>query len=130
MNKKGFTLIELLATIMIISLLAAIATVSYSLIMNRVTTKAFESYRDSMHAEAIYYVTNYPERITWTNGTSRIMLNDLNMKQINNPKKANDLCLNSYVDLTRGYSSSGVLSISYNVCLKCNDFDECKTYEN
>ena len=129
MNKKGFTLIELLATIAIIAILFGIGTVAYTSILQNVSTKSFESYRDSMHAEAVYIVTNYPDRITWNNNTARINLVTLNMEPIKNPKDSNDLCSTSYIDLTRTHVGS-VLSISYNVCLICNDYNSCKEYDN
>ena len=131
MNKDGFTLVELLCAFVIIALLAGIGVVSYTSIMNSASNSSFERYRDSMHAEAINYVSKNYNAITWNNNTARITLNQLNMVSINNPKDATDLCTTSYVDVTRNRnSSSNVLSITYNVCLKCKDFDKCKTYEN
>ena len=131
MNKHGFTMIEVLATIVIIAIVAGIGTVAYTTIMKEVTDKSFERYRESMHAEAIYYVTNHSDKINWNGNSARVMLSELKMEEINNPKNKNDLCTNSYVDVIKTRNStSNVLSITYNVCLKCNDFDECKEYEN
>lgn len=131
MNKQGFTLIELLAAIVIISLIAGIGAVAYSSVINSASNHSFERYRDSMHAEAINYVSKNYNTMSWNNNTARINLSNLKMESINNPKNQNDLCTGSYVDVTRSRnSSSNVLSITYNVCLICNDFNECKTYEN
>ena len=135
MNRHGFTLVELLATIVIIALLSGIGIIAYNSVIKEASDKAFEAYRESMHGEAIYYVSNNSDKITWQNNTARLSLNDLKMDPINNPKDKNDLCQNSYVDVVRErYSGSGVLSINYTVCLICNDYNNdgtnCKTYDN
>ena len=122
MNKNGFTLVELIAAI-------GIATVSYISILNNAQRKSYETYQDTMHAEAITYVVNYPDRITWSNDTARILLSELNINPINNPKNSDDLCANSYVDLTRTHVGN-VLSVTYNVCLVCSDYNSCKEYDN
>lgn len=132
MNKRGFTLIEVLATIVIIAIIAGIGTVAYTGIMKEVSDKSFERYRDSMHAEAIYYVTNHYNEINWSGNSARIALSELKMDPINNPKNPNNFCTNSYVDIVRTPSTeNSILSIKYTACLKCgDDFDECKEYEN
>ena len=135
MNKNGFTLVEVLAAIVIIAIIAGIGTVAYTGIMKSTSDKYFERYRDTMHAEAIYYVTNNSDDINWSENTARISLSTLKMDQISNPKNSNDLCTNSYVNLTRN-RVNGVLSITYEVCLVCpntnfdDKFELCKTYEN
>lgn len=131
MNRNGFTLVEILATIVIIAMVAGIGVVAYTNIISEVNNKVYIQYRDSMHAEAIYYVTNYSDKINWVGNHATITLSELKMESINNPKDASDLCSTSYVNVTRTRNTvSNVLSITYNVCLKCNDFDECKEYEN
>ena len=102
MNKKGFSLVELLATIVIIALLSGIATISYSSFIKQSEDNTFERYQDTMHSEAVAYF-------------------------LDNPNEKDDLCPNSYVDVTRN-SSSGMISLKYNVCLKCKAFDNCKEY--
>ena len=135
MNKLGFTLIEVLSAIVIIAIIAGIGTVAYTGIMTEVSNKSFERYRDTMHAEAIYYVTNHSDKINWNGDTARIMLSELKVDPINNPKNSKDFCTGSYVDITRSRTSN-VLSITYRVCLVCpnTDFDSsfelCKEYEN
>lgn len=131
MNKHGFTLTEVLAAIVIIAIIAGIGTVAYTNIIKNVNNKVFEQYRDSMHAEAIYYVTNYSDKINWIGNNATISLAELKMDKINNPNDASDLCENSYVNVTKTRNTtSNVLSITYNVCLKCNDYDECMEYKN
>ena len=135
MNKRGFTLIEVLAVIAIIALLLAVGVVAYSRIISRTTNEYFEKFRDTMHAEAIYYVTKHPNDINWSNNTATLSLASLAMDPIKNPKNSKDLCSNSYVTLTRSRVGN-VLSITYNVCLVCpnttfeSGFNMCKTYEN
>ena len=127
MNKKGFTLVELLATIVIIVLIGAIATISYTSFMNHASNESFETYRDTMRSEAVNYLMQHYDEVNWVNNTARLTLTDLKIDPINNPKDKNDLCANSYVDVTRSYVGS-VLTIRYNACLKCRAFDECKVY--
>ena len=131
MNKRAFTLIELLAVIVIIALLVGIGTVAYSSIADQASNKSFQSYRDTMHAEAVHYMSNNYNSVVWTNNSVTLTLSDLKIDPINNPKNKNDLCQESNVTITRSrHSVSGVLSMSYNVCLRCNDFNECKVYDN
>ena len=126
MNKKGFSLVELLATIVIIALLSGIATISYSSFIKQSEDNTFERYQDTMHSEAVTYFLDNPNEIP-TSSTKRLSLAMLNTKAINNPVDKDDLCPNSYVDVTRN-SSSGMISLKYNVCLKCKAFDNCKEY--
>ena len=139
MNKNGFTLVELLAVIVIIALIGGIGTIAYTNLIKKSSDDIFKRYRDSMHAEAIYYVSNnYNDnsKIHFENGKATISLKQLKMDAIVNPKNKNDKCEESYVEVTKSYSDSGVLSMKYKVCLLCNDFekdnptDKCKEYEN
>ena len=126
MNKKGFSLVELLATIVIIALLSGVATISYSAFIRQSENNTFERYQDTMHSEAVAYFLDNPTEIP-TSSTKRLSLAMLKTKAINNPVDKDDLCPNSYVDVTRN-SSSGMISLKYNVCLKCRAFDKCKEY--
>ena len=139
MNKKAFTLVELLATIVIITLIGGIGTVAYTNLIQKSSDDAFKRYRDAMHAEAIYYVTNnYNDnsKLNFVNGKATISFNQLQMDPIINPKDKSDKCEGSYVEVTKSYTASGVLSMNYKVCLLCNDFEKdnpaarCKEYEN
>ena len=129
MNKRGFTLIELITAILIISLLAGIATVSYSVILNKISERAYETYMDTMHSEAIQYVLK--NTITWTNNQKSLYLSDLGIEPINNPKNHNDLCNSNetYVLITKTYVGNNP-SMTYDVYLKCNDYNNHKIYEN
>lgn len=131
MNKHGFTLVELLATIVIIALLAGIATVSYTAIIHQSTDKSFETYMETMHAEAVYKLTMHPDNVTFENGKATLQLNDLEIEPINNPVTPSDKCLNSYVEVTKS-RVNGVLSMHYKVCLNCpnSDYSKCKEFEN
>lgn len=129
MNKNGYTLVELLTVIVIIGVLSTLAVISYSYVIRSSSNRVFESYIDTMHAEAvIYYTKNSIDayRLSTTTPT-RLSLNTLKVAEINNPVDKTDKCLNSYVDVTRNNNSS-MISLTYNVCLKCNDYDKCKTY--
>jgi prepilin-type N-terminal cleavage/methylation domain-containing protein len=66
-NKQGFTLVELLATIVVLGLIAGIATVAYTGIVNDSATRVFESYEDTMHAEAVYRLTNFYSDVNFVN---------------------------------------------------------------
>ena len=133
MNRKAFTLVELLATIVIISLLSGLAAVSYTLIVNQSADKVFTSYEDTMHAEAVYKLTMHYGEVDFTDNVARLSLNDLQIDPINNPNDSSDMCLNSYVDVTKSYVGN-VLSIHYKVCLICGNYNSdgsnCRDYEN
>ena len=133
MNNKAFTLVELLATIVIISLLAGIATVSYTAIIHQSSDKVFKSYEETMHAEAVYKMTMHPDKVTFTDGKAILRFDDLEIEKFNNPVDPSDACLNSYVEVTKS-RVNGVLSMHYKVCLICNahnsDGSKCRDYEN
>ena len=135
MNKKGFTLFELLAIIVIIGVISGIATISYRSIINASADRVYTSYEDTMHAEAAYMLTNRYNEVNFINNKARLSLNDLKIEPINNPNTKSDRCTGSYVDVTRTRTSSNsVLSITYKVCLICQDYNStgtnCRTYEN
>ena len=135
MNKKAFTMVELLVTIIILGLVSSIAVVTYQTIMTNTSTSYFERFQDTMHAEAIMYVTKNYNSITWSNNKATISLSALQVDRIKNPINSNDYCTGSYVEVTRTHVSN-VLSITYKVCLVCpnttfkSGFNTCKTYEN
>ena len=133
MNKKAFTLVELLATIVIIGLVAGIGTIAYTTLISQSETKVFESYEDTMHAEAAYKLTMKYTEVNWEGDKATLRLNDLEIDPINNPNDSNDLCPNSYVEVTKAYVGN-VLSLNYKVCLICNSYNsdgsKCRTYEN
>ncbi len=122
MNRKGYTILELLAVIAIIGLIFTIGTISYSSLIRGANNRVFESYADSMHEAAIMYFSDNPLQ----NGSKEtVMLTDLidnnRISKINNPKKSNDICPNSYIEANR-YDLDGTISIEYDVCLICDDY--------
>ena len=140
MNKYGFTLVELLATIVIIAMLAGLATISYTALMGQTADEVFKRYEDTMHAEAVYKLTMHYNKVDFTGNTARLPLNGnssnpnvLQVDPINNPKNKSDKCLGSYVEVTKATVGT-VTSFTYKVCLICNDYNsdgtKCKTYEN
>ena len=135
MNKHGFTLVELLATIVIIALIAGIATISYSALIHESNLSHFKRYQDTLHAEAAYYLSNNYDKVTFNSNKATLSLTTLNPDPINNPINHNDKCSSSYVEVTRTYVGS-IASITYKVCIVCSNtslpsgFDACKTYEN
>ena len=123
-NKQGFTLVELLATIVVLGLIAGIATVAYTGIVNDSATRVFESYEDTMHAEAVYRLTNFYSDVNFVNNKAVLYLDDLQIEPINNPKDPTDKCSSSYVEVTRTRNNANkVLSMTYKVCLKCRDYE-------
>ena len=144
MNNHGFTLVELLATIVIISLIGGIGVVAYTNLIAQSGDNVFKRYEDSMHAEAVYKVKEdyYNLNFDENNEATLNIYTDLKMDAINNPKTKSDKCPNSYVKVKRQRTEGeNVLSITYKVCLICNDYrttttnsdgttTECKIYEN
>ena len=133
MNKKAFTLVELLATIVIIALLAGIATVSYTALIKQSGDEVFKAYESTMHAEAVYKLTMHYNDVSFTNNKATLSLDDLEVDPINNPSNPRDKCLNSYVEVTKSYVGN-VLSMHYKVCLICDNYNSdgnnCREYEN
>ena len=132
MNKKGFTLVELLAVIVIISLLSSIAVISYTAFINKGKDRVYETYMDTMHAEAVIYILKNFNKITVSSTPHQLTLSELGIDPINNPNDKNDLCVNSYVEYLKNPSTdSAMQSIIYKVVLKCNDYtmkdDGCRT---
>jgi prepilin-type N-terminal cleavage/methylation domain-containing protein len=140
MNKHCFTLVELLATIVIIAMLAGLATVSYTALMCQTADEVFKRYEDTMHAEAVYKLTMHYNKVVFSGNTARLPINGdssnpnfLEVDLINNPKDASDKCLDSYVDVTRSNVGT-VTTFTYKVCLICSDYNSdgsnCKVYDN
>ena len=127
MNRKGFSLIELIASIAIIGLLASVALISYNGFIKKSEDRVYETYMDSMHEGVVMLFSRDPSLIPTT--SRRIDLSLLNIENIKNPRDSQDECLNSYVDVTRS-NISGVINITYNVCLVCNSYNNCKEYIN
>ena len=134
MNKKGFTLTELLSTILIIALVFGIAAIAYTTILNKGQNKSFEVYEETMYSETMTLMLESLTDPTKANlfpmngETKRFYLSDLDIKKFNNPKNTNDLCLDSYVDVTRddyqNVSSSDYMeNLQYKVCLICKQSD-------
>lgn len=133
MNKHGLTLVELLAVIAILGLISGIAVISYRAIVNSSADRVYKSYEDTMHAEAAYMLTNRYNEVTFTNDKARLSLDDLKIEPIVNPNTKSDRCTSSYVDVERKRVGN-VLSITYTVCLICQDYNStgtnCRVYEN
>ena len=125
MNKKGFSLVELLAVIVIIAIISGVATISYSSFIERSSDKTFETYQDTMHAEAVMYFMSDTSKVNDLPLT--LSLSEFKKTDIKNPVDKNDKCLSSYVEVSRNPNTE-ILSLKYNVCLKCNAFDKCKEY--
>ena len=137
MNKKGFTLVELLATIVLITIISGMAVVAYTSILNGSRDRVFEAYQKTMKSEVMHYLqlnidnlppigvpTNY--YISEVGGTPNFPIDP-----INNPVNTSDLCLGSYVKVTRTLVN-GVDSFIYESCLICSDsnYNHCESYEN
>ena len=133
MNRNGFTLVELLATIVIIGLLAGIATVSYTSLIKQSADEVYKNYENTMHAEAVYKLTMHPNDVTFQDGVATLSLEDLQIEPFNNPDDPGDKCLSSYVKVTKSRVGN-VLSMNYKVCLICpsynNSGNNCREYEN
>ncbi len=135
MNKKGFTLIELMSVIVIIALISGIATISYTSFINQSRERTFESYMDTLHAEVSTYLMKNTNIIPSNKETFYLdnLLGSGDVSYINNPADAIDKCTSadvskdSYIEVTRNTTSS-MISLSYKVCLKCNNYNNCKEY--
>lgn len=64
MNKKGFTLIEILAVIVIISIIASLATVNVLKIKNNSSEELLETKIENLEAAAIVYGQENPSSLT------------------------------------------------------------------
>ena len=148
-NNSGYTLIEVLAVIVIISLIAGVGALAYTSIIRSSEDKAYETYERTMHTEIMSYIINHVAQAPKNNKSKKFWIKVGNktsslantskdgffdIDQINNPRDKNDICLNSYVTVTRKDTSVGHNSYTYRVCLKCNNYNtdesKCKTYEN
>lgn len=131
MNKKAFTLVELLATIVIIAMLAGIAAISYTSLINKADTTVYEAYEDTMYSEAAYKLTMHYNDVNFSNNKAKLSLNDLEIDLFKNPDDSNDVCPRSFVEVTKSYVGS-VLNMEYLVCLVCNGYNNdgsnCKKY--
>ncbi len=128
MNKKGFTLVEVLAVIAIIGLIGLIGVISYNYITENSKLRVFKMYEKTMYSDTVTLLVTEPNLIPVNGETKRFYLSDIKISPINNPRNKDDLCPNSYVEVTRNdYSSSEsntyVDAFLYKVCLKCEQSD-------
>ncbi len=141
MNKKGFTLVELLTTLAILSIVTGIAVIAYTSIVTNSKLRVFKTYEKTMHSEAMALLVKAatdPSKASLfpRNGeTIRFSLDDLGIDPIKNPRNSNDLCLTSYVDVTRNdyYNTTTktyVDAFEYKVCLICTESDYNVTGES
>ena len=122
MNRKGFTLVELLAVIVIIGLLSSIAIIAYNSFIDNARDRVYKTYENTMKAEAEMYLIDNPGMVPSVNGQRRIEIEQLEIDPIQNPDNSNDLCLNSYVLIKRGANVGINYNLTYDVCLKCNEY--------
>lgn len=122
MNRKGYTLIELLAVIVIIGVLSSIAVIAYNSFVDNTRDRVFKTYENTMKASAEMYLIDNPAKVPAVGGQTRIEIEDLSIDPIENPDDSNDLCLNSYVKITRGADIGLNYNLTYDVCLKCNEY--------
>ncbi len=131
-KRKGFTLVELLGAILILAIISGIAIFSYSSIVNKSKTEVFKVYEHTMYSETIALLTDYVEMIPKNNETKLFSLADIGIDPIINPRNKNDLCLNSYVKVTRNDYDDDVHvdGFTYKVCLICLDSNYISDEEN
>ena len=88
-----------------------------------------------MHAETMSLLLDRIELIPGVGQTKRFSLEDIRIEPFVNPKNKNDLCSESYVEVTRTMEGN-VDSFTYKVCLICPDSEynvngnACEIYEN
>ena len=132
-NNKGFTMVEVLAAVVIIGLLAAVAIVSVSTILDKAEKNHYETQEKNMIMAAQSYAQDNRNILPKEIGSSKIiMLSELqNRKYIGDVLDRSKLsCSNesldaggSYVEIFR-YSKDGY---SYRPYLKCNKYETGKT---
>ena len=144
MNKKGFTVVELLAVIVIISLIAGIATISYTSFVNAARNRVFDSYVDTMHTDTANYLFREFNKVS---SSAQVKISDLPValklsdlvnsgviSKINNPSDSSDYCTStingeySRIVVSVNSNSNGPLSLKYEVYLVCKSEKRNKTY--
>lgn len=128
MNRKGFTLIELIATIVIIGVIALIATVSISSIIKKSTNQAYKNIEETMKTAAQNYMLKGNDFDTVTAET---LIKNGFMDSIIDPKtKKSCYTKKSYVKVDKSKVGDTVnTDYDYNVCLICGKnytSDYCK----
>ena len=139
MNKKGFTLVELLATLSILSFITGIAVMAYTSIVESSKLRSFKTYEKTMYAETVATLTeatydpSKADMFPSNHETKHFTLTDIGIEPFNNPRNKDDLCPNSYVEVTRDdYIDSDVHvdAFQYKVCLICEHSDYNVTGES
>ncbi len=136
MNKKGFTLIELIGVIVLLSIVASIATYSlnryliqgreksFELLVNSIEDSVLEAYTSCLaNPKSSSFCTNHPIPET-VDSTDKIYLSELVegyfIENVKNPWKTSEDCSgNSFVIVKRNDTNS--ISFDYETCLKCGN---------
>lgn len=136
MNKKGFSLIELLAVIVILGIIAWIATGAYSKYLKKSKDQSFEAaektmlidvkdaYADCLSNSKNSFCMNHPN---FGNQNETIFLKELietgYSEKIKNPYHLESFCdmEQSYVKINVNNINMNNKDISYEVCLICGN---------
>lgn len=136
MNKKAFTLIELLAVVLILGMLATIATASYHKFTMKAEKESFQmaektlindvknAYADCLGNSINAFCDNH-QSFGYQNET--VYLKDLiengYSEKIKNPYNTDSYCDEnlSYVKVTSSGVNANNMDVSYTVCLICGD---------
>ena len=135
MNKKAFTLVEMLAVVLILGVIMAIATISYSKHLNTSRQKSFEIAENSFHdtleeayvdCSANFTKNDFCNRHNKPKASDKIYLSELinngYIENIKDPYSTEKNCdINSYIEITGIDSNDGIESYSYNICLMCSN---------
>lgn len=136
MNQKAFTLMELLAVVILLAILAAIATGAYYNHLSKSRQKSFEmaektlvndvknAYADCLSGANNNFCNSHPD-FGYQNET--IYLKEListgYSERIKNPYNTDSYCDEdlSYIKVTSNNTNANNHDISYQVCLVCGD---------
>lgn len=132
-NNKGFTMVELLAVITILGILAVLATPAVTKYVTRGKTQAIETMFKSSYEAAENYMME--RNIIFKTGSQVIAVSELVNEQYLEPlrdpstKERCDTNANSKVTVQAdGVTAGGLVNYKYIVNIKCDTFEQSRTF--
>ena len=146
MNKKGFTLVELLGVIVLITIIAGLAIISVSNVINSGKKGLYKNYENALEGASRNAISDYIKasskdisnspflsnlKTKWESKNITLSYQDLvkqkYLDELDDPNGGD--CSYSYVQITRGVNIGNNFDFKYKSCVICKDTNDKILYK-